>query len=106
VKIQTKKSTWTPFFPNDSLPEDFLYPFITKNLNLLRKTKSKLEKEASEDEDEDKDLKKDIYVPDKKLTPLKKYFRPYFSPHLHSWEIDYMHSGYFTFGTKTEYPFI
>jgi hypothetical protein len=32
VKIHPKKLTWTPFLSNDSLPEDFLYPFITKNI--------------------------------------------------------------------------
>jgi hypothetical protein len=31
-----------------------------------------------------------IRLKDKKLTPLKQYMRPYFSPYYNSWEIDFM----------------
>jgi hypothetical protein len=33
-------------------------------------------------------------IPDYRLKPLQKLFRPYFSPHTDSYEIDYVYGGH------------
>jgi hypothetical protein len=56
-----------------------MYPFTSK-YNLIKNNKYK-------------NFRPD--VKDSKLPPLKKYFRPYFSPKFNSWEMDYFSSGLF-----------
>jgi hypothetical protein len=99
------KPKWTEFKKNenDELPGDTLFPFVTKQYKTIRNQKKKkvkvsaLQKDESSDDEDDNEYKfTKFYILDKKLPPLKKYFRPYFSPRRGSWEIDYMYSGTFT----------
>jgi hypothetical protein len=128
-----EKPRWTSFVADGELPALFQYFFVTKEFT--RKTskvgkprkqipRKQREDEPEDDEDEDEEQgdmsredsgdsdddtdleeRKDSYVPDKKLPPLKKFFRSYFSPTNYAWEIDYMHSGLFTFGTSTVFRY-
>jgi hypothetical protein len=90
------KQSWTKFKKDkkDELIDEVLFPFVTKLYRTIRN---------EDGEDEDKLTK--FHILDKKLPPLKKYFRPYFSPRHGSWEIDYMYSGTFTFGNDIYFRF-
>jgi hypothetical protein len=59
-------------FEIENLPRKMPYPFRTKTL-----------------------CKNTIVPKDKRIPPLKKFYRPYFSPKFDSWEVDFFSSGVF-----------
>jgi hypothetical protein len=118
------KPRWTEFKKdeNDELPGETLFPFITKQHKTIRNQKNKItpkkvkeselsevtaliEKEESSEESDDEYKFTKFHILDKKLPPLKIFYRPYFSPKRGSCEIDYMHSGTFTFGRNSHFRF-
>jgi hypothetical protein len=49
-----------------------------------------------------KNDKENLVIPDYKIKPLKQFFRPYFSPRLNSWEMDWIQTPIQNWETNPE----